>query len=129
MFGNITSFLLIVAAAFTSIIAHSLFRLGLTKTGVESLSPSYLLRNLLTVVFQPLVFAGFVFFGISALIWLRVLSIEPLNKSYPILVASSIFFLLMSSVFVLREPLALEKIVGMVLIILGTFLVLVKVQL
>lgn len=127
MFGNISSLILIVLAALGSIIGNSLFRLGLQKAGVESLNPEYLIKNLLHVVFQPLVFAGFIAFAASAVIWMRVLSTEPLSKSYPILVSCMIFFLILSSVIFLREPITLAKVSGMALIILGTFLVFAKV--
>lgn len=126
MLGSIPNFLLIVVAALCSVIGNSLFRLGLAKTGVESLNLGYLIKNFFSVVFQPLIFTGFVVFAISAVIWLRVLSVEPLNKSYPILMAFVILFLVASSTIFLREPLTLAKIFGMALIVLGTFLVFIK---
>lgn len=127
MFTNFSHFLLIIAAALISVIGHSLFRLGLQKTGVESLNPGYLIKNFLSVAFQPLVFIGFLTFAVSTVIWLRVLSVEPLSKSYPIFTAFAILFLVTSSIFLLREPLTPAKVLGMVLIVLGTFLVFVKI--
>ena len=94
MLGNISHFILIVLAALGSIAGNSLFRLGLQKTGIASLNPGYLIKNLFSIVFQPLVFAGFVVFAISSVVWLRVLSVEQLNKSYPIFMSFVIFFLL-----------------------------------
>lgn len=123
MFGNVYSFLLVVAGALTNVIGGTLFRLGMQKSGIESLNPGYLMKHLLSVVFQPLVFAGFISFAISAIIWLRVLTVEPLGRVYPILTAFIILFLVVSSTIFLREPLTLARIAGMALIVLGTFLV------
>ena len=123
---SLTNFFLIIISALGSIIGNSLFRLGLKKTGIESLEPSYLIKNFFSVVFQPLTFAGFVVFGISAVIWLRVLTVEPLSKTYPVLVGFVIVFIIVSSILFLREPLSLTRIAGMALIIAGTALVFLK---
>lgn len=128
MLGNISSLILIIAGALTSIAAHSLFRLGLQKTGLESLNLQYVFSNLFRVVFQPFIFAGFLLFGVAAIIWLRILTIEPLNKGYPLLMAFSMLFLVFSSIFLLREPLTLTRIAGMAIIVLGAFLVFAKIS-
>ena len=123
MLEGASSYFLIVLAALMSVFGNTLFRLGLRKVGLESLAPAYLLRNFFSVVFQPLVFIGFVFFAVGAVIWLRVLTSAPLNKSYPIYVGFIMVFLALSSVFLLREPFGLARIAGVVLICLGTLLV------
>jgi len=120
--GNTSHYILIIAAALGSVIGNSLFRLGLAKTGIESLSLGYLVKNLFSIIFQPIVFVGFIVFAISTVIWMRVLSLEPLNKSYPILMGFVILFLVVSSIIFLNEPLSWVKISGMVIIVLGTFL-------
>lgn len=125
--GNISHLFLIIVAALCSVVGNSLFRLGLIKTGIESLSPAYLVKNFLSVVFQPFVFAGFVAYAISAVIWLRVLSTEPLNKSYPVLTAFAILFLVAGSIIFLREPITLVRVAGMALIVFGAFLVFARV--
>ncbi len=122
MLGNTSHYILIIAAALGSVIGNSLFRLGLAKTGIESLSLGYLVKNLFSIIFQPIVFVGFIVFAISTVIWMRVLSLEPLNKSYPILMGFVILFLVVSSIIFLNEPLSWVKISGMVIIVLGTFL-------
>ena len=123
MFNNVSSFFLILLSALGSIIGNSLFRLGLQKAGVESLQANYLLKNFLSIILQPLVLFGFIAFAISAVIWLRVLSIEPLNKAYPILVGLVVLLLVISSTIFLREPLTFVRFFGMGLIVLGAFLV------
>ena len=123
MLGNPSYLLLIITAACTSIIGNSLLRLGLKKAGVESLGISYLAKNLFSVVFQPLVFFGFLFFAISAIIWMRILTMESLNKSYPIIVGCMMVFLTISSAIVLHEPLGVARIAGIALIVFGTILI------
>ena len=62
MLGNTSHYILIIAAALGSVIGNSLFRLGLAKTGIESLSLGYLVKNLFSIIFQPIVFVGFIVF-------------------------------------------------------------------
>ena len=123
MLTNTTYLFLIVTAACTSIIGNSLLRLGLKRVGIESLNFPYLVKNLFSVVFQPLVFFGFVFFAVSAIIWMRILTMESLNKSYPIIVGCMMVFLTISSAIVLHEPLGVARIAGIALIVFGTILI------
>ncbi len=123
MFENLSYFFLTVLVALASVLGNSLFKFGLKKTAVESLRPDYLLKNFFSVAFQPAIFAGLTVYAIGAIIWLRVLSAEPLNKSYPALMSLVILFLVLNSIFFLKEPLTVARVAGMVFIILGTFLV------
>ena len=126
MLGSPYYLVLLVTAAFTSITANSLLRLGLKKSGIESLSPAYLIKNLFAVVLQPYVLAGFLLFVVSAVLWMRVLTMESLSKSYPMLVGIMMVLLTVSSVVVLHESLSLTRIAGMVFIALGTILIFIK---
>ncbi len=123
MFGSASLYFLIILSALASVTGNTLFRLGLRNVGLESLEPAYLIKNFFLVVFQPLVFTGFVFFAIGAVVWMRVLTSAPLNKSYPILVGLVVVFIVVSSTFLLREPFNWARIAGMALIVLGTLLV------
>lgn len=123
MLGTTSHLLLIIAAALASIVGNSLLRLGLKKSGIESLNPAYLLKNVFPVLSQPLVFAGFLVFVIGMIIWMRVLTVVPLSKGYPLFTSFVILFLIGSSILFLREPLSFSRIGGMALIAFGTFLV------
>lgn len=116
------SFLLIIFVSLASIVANSLLRFGLKQTGLQSLVPSYILKNIFRVIFNPFVLGGFIIFAVGALVWLRVLSQEPLGKSYPVFVGFTIIFLIISSSLFLGESITVPKLIGMILIVAGTVL-------
>ncbi len=94
----------------------------LLKRGVlaSSLEPN--IPSILKTIFSPLVFSGFVFYGISAIIWLFVLQKFPLSVAYPSLAVTYAIIVLFSFLFV-NEPITTNKIIGIILIFLGvTFL-------
>lgn len=119
---GLVNFFLIILISLASIAANSLLRIGLKKIPLGSLSPSYLAKNIFHVVLNPPIILGVAIFASGALLWFRVLTQEPLGKSYPVFVGFTIVFLILSSYFVLKEPLTFAKVGGMFLIIAGTFL-------
>jgi multidrug transporter EmrE-like cation transporter len=123
MIGNAANFLLIILVSLISVLANSLAKTGLKKIGIESLRPDYLLKNIFNIVFQPLILLAFFLLAVGALIWFRVLTQEPLSRGYPIFVGFTLVFLVLSSYFFLGEPLTAARILGMVLILAGTFTV------
>ncbi|WP_448382592.1 hypothetical protein [Desulfosoma sp.] len=88
-----------------------------------SFSPATFLEDLLRVVRQPLLDIGVVLYGMASVVWFKVIATENLSTSYPLVVAMT--FLLVSSGCALwfREVISLQKIVGMVLILLGIIVV------
>lgn len=71
--------------------------------------------NLLT---HPLFYAGFLAYGLSALLWLKVLAKLPLVVAYPLVSLNFIFVVFGGSVL-LHERLSWQMIAGLGLIILG----------
>lgn len=67
---------------------------------------------------QPLLWAGLVLFGISALFWLVVLSRVPLSIAYPLVGVSYILVVLIAKVF-LHERVPALRWVGVVVVALG----------
>jgi|SRR3990167_10234573 len=92
----------------------------LLKKGViaSTLVPS--IGSFLKTVFSPIVFLGFVVYGISAILWLFVLQKFPLSVAYPALSLTYVVVVILS-VFLLKEPINSFKIAGMLLIILGVY--------
>ncbi len=121
------NFLLIILVSLASILGNGLFRMGLQRAGLESLRPSYLLKNLPSVIFQPLIIAGFIIFATGAIIWFRVLTQEPLNRSYPVFIAFVSFFLVIVSFTLLREPIVWYRVLGSILILSGAILAFAKI--
>jgi drug/metabolite transporter (DMT)-like permease len=93
---------------------------------IGSLSIQDLLSSkLLTIVSQPFVLIGFVIYLLSAGIWLIVLSNTDLSYAYPLVGLGYIITAVLASFF-FNESLTLFKILGIVMIMAGAFVVVAK---
>ena len=71
----------------------------------------------------PFVALGLIFYGISMFIWLQILGITELSYAYPIVIGSTFAVVGLCSLYFLHENLSISRIGGILLIILGVFLV------
>ena len=76
------------------------------------------LRIAMSIITSPLVLAGLICFGLSALFWLFVLSKIPLSTAYPF-VAFGIVITAASGRILLGEPITALKALGIGLIVSG----------
>lgn len=88
------------------------------RSGVVELSTS----SLRAIATTPAVWAGLVLFGISAVIWLAVLSRASLSFSYPFAALTYVLILLFDKI-VLDQPVSALRWAGVACIALGIFLV------
>ena len=83
--------------------------------------------QLILRIFQNIYLMGGVFlFGFSFLLWLFVLSRIQLNIAYPIALSGEVALATIGAYFLFKEYLSLFQILGIVLIIVGIFLLLTK---
>ncbi|MGO8846973.1 MAG: hypothetical protein ACLQFI_16895 [Methylocella sp.] len=75
-----------------------------------------------TISMSPLVIIGLGCFGLSAVVWLFVLSRIPLSSAYPF-VALGIFVIVLAGAIGFGEPITPQKALGVGLIIGGVLLV------
>jgi len=93
------------------------FKKGVLMTGEITLKGS-VIRELLTLVFNPFVFSGLVLYIISTIVWLIALSKTTLSFVYPF--AALIFVLVMLSArIVFFEQVPTLRYVGILLICVG----------
>lgn len=72
---------------------------------------------------NPWVFAGFCLYGVSSLIWLKILQKTPLSTAYP-LISISYIMVVVLSFLILREPVKwVATIPGLILIMAGVSLI------
>jgi len=83
---------------------------------------SQLLYKIIPMFLNPWVFFGFVFFGLSSLFWLVVISRLELSLVYP-MVSVAYVLVALASYFFFKENVALVRWIGIAVIILGVFLV------
>src|SRR5882672_5673181 len=116
-----------IALIFGSVVLSSTSQLIL-KRGMTTESIQGVLRTgsltdiILKVSTSPIVIGGLCCFGLSAVLWLFVLSRVPLSSAYPF-VALGIFVTVLAGSIVFAEPISFTKAIGVAVIIGGVVLV------
>ncbi len=77
------------------------------------------LRFLLGLLFDPAIFSGFVAAFLASLAWMAVMTKFELSHAYPFMSLNFVAVLLLSG-WLLSEPLTIQKLVGIALIVIGT---------
>lgn len=114
---------LIVVAAGMTVAGNLMMREGVVRAGGVSLQLSTLTAELLKLMQQPLLVVGVVLYGLASLVWFRVISTENLNSSYPLLVSITFLFVTLGATVLFREPLGLQKVLGLIAILIGIVLI------
>jgi len=100
--------------------AQILMKLGMIDR--DATAAEALVDKVLAVALNPYVVAGLGCYGLSAALWLVVLSKLPLSAAYP-LVALAIVMVIVASNLLLGEVVSPIRIAGSALIVLGVVLV------
>lgn len=102
--------------AFFSIFLGSVAQMLLKKGSVEYTKINA--KILFSVITNKFLLMGLIFYGLSALLWINVLSRMKLSVAYP-LVSFGYILTFIFSYFILHEDIYWNQIVGLILIILG----------
>ena len=118
--NNLENFLLLSISISLAIVGQLLMKYGMMMIGTFSINE--LLVKLFPMIFQPYVFAGIMFFAVSSVFWLVVLSRIDLSLAYPLVSIAYIVCALFSSVF-FGENVTLIRWIGIITICAGVFLI------
>lgn len=77
------------------------------------------LRFLLGLILDPVIFSGFAAAFLASLAWMAAMTKFDLSHAYPFMSLNFVVVLLLSG-WVLSEPITMQKILGVGLIVLGT---------
>ena len=72
---------------------------------------------------NPFILIGLGLYGLSFLIWLRVLTFNDLSRAYPIFATIVFMFTTIGSIKFLNEDISILRIVGIAVMLLGIFIV------
>lgn len=97
----------------------------LMKTGSGDTSIALLNDKLIFNIKLQLLLGG-LFYIISFILWVFILKISNLNYIFPIVTGLGYFFIMISSFFILKEPITLMQLIGSIVIFLGIILINVK---
>ncbi len=118
----------VLAIVFTCIILGSIGQILLKKglNAVGGIEASELISTkLFTVLFNPLVFLGLVFYGVSMILWLVALSKHDVSAIYPLVSFGYVLTAIFAMIF-LKEVVTINKWMGIFLVVMGAFLILKK---
>ncbi|MBI4216767.1 MAG: EamA family transporter [Chloroflexi bacterium] len=91
---------------------------GVVQAGGINFTGGQILPSLLKVVTNPFILLGLVFYAVSSMLWLEVLSNLNLSFAYP-LISLGYVFSLIAGVMVFRELVGFWSVLGVSLIVLG----------
>lgn len=115
--------LFVLVSVSLSSLSQIILKKGMTDPVIQkALESSGFLDTVLTVVKSPMVIGGLGCFGLSAVVWLFVLSRIPLSLAYPF-VALGIVVTVTAGITVLGETVAWQSLAGVTLIVGGVVIV------
>lgn len=114
---------LLITSVIFNVTANILLKKGVVTAGGISGDRVKLIADLIKVALSPYILVGLALYGLSFMIWLRVLSFNDLSKAYPIF--ATIVFLLttLGSIKFLHEDVSLMRFVGIAIMLAGIFVV------
>lgn len=118
---NIT-FTLILTSIFLNVAAQLLLKAAMNHIGKFTFSIDTLLPLVWQLIVNPFLITGLFIYGISLCVWLLVLSRIDVSAAYPMM---SIGFIInaIGAYYLLNEPVSLTRILGIIIIAAGVFLV------
>ena len=114
---------LVILSALLTVVANLLMRAGVDRAGGFPSQLAEIPSGLLRLLMQPLFDIGFVSYGISALIWFRVIGSEPLSTAYPLLVSITFMLVTLGAVILFKERITWGKVIGLLIILFGIFII------
>jgi len=112
---------LILISVFLGAIGQVLVKYGAVNLNLN-FTIKYLLPSILSILKNLPVMLGIASYGISFLIWIKVLSKVELSYAYP-MVSLGYIITMMFSYFMFKENISFIRILGVVFIMLGVILV------
>lgn len=120
---SLQGLVLIAIAAGMTVAGNLMMREGVVRAGGVELNVQTLFSEIMKLVRQPLLVSGLTIYALASLVWFRVISTENLNSSYPILVSLTFLFVTAGATVFFHEPLTLQKIAGLLIILSGIVVV------
>jgi drug/metabolite transporter (DMT)-like permease len=116
------SFFLVLFSVFMGATGQMILKLGVNKLGSVFCSPQTVFHDLARIGSTPQVLIALVFYAAGSITWIKALSRENLSYVYP-MASLSYVLVLFYSYFLFKEPLTINKIIGIFLIIGGVIFI------
>ena len=114
---------LLLITCLCTVSGNLLLRSGLIRAGGFGGSSGSLFGQLLKLAMEPRFVSGFCLYGISALVWFAVISVEDLSTCYPVLVSLTFVLVTLGAVVFFGERISVPKLIGIAVILAGVIVV------
>ena len=115
--------LMVLVPVLIGVVGQILLKKGMSEVGQFDFGAiSQILPQFIRAFLNPYVFMGFVFYFLSSLFWMIVLSKVQLSVAYPMLSLGYVFVLI-ASWFLFKEPVTVIRWLGVLVIMLGVTLI------
>lgn len=78
-----------------------------------------IIREIFALLLQPIFVLGVILYGSGTLLWMRVISTEPISIGYPILMGVAFLAITIGAAVFFKEAMSIPKILGMMIILVG----------
>lgn len=114
---------LVLVCVFAGASGQILLKIGMSKIGpISQWSKLWQWEFFLHIITNPHVLLGLALYAGSAFLWLAALSNLNVSFAYPLLSLAYVVVAI-ASYFILKEPLSIARWAGILLIVLGSFLI------
>ena len=117
------TFIAFILSIIASSVGNLILKTGMMKMGGITLSKQNLITEIFKVFTNPFILIGLFGYVFGFFLWLRVLSTTEVSRAYPVLVSTTIILVLLGSLVFFKEQLSFLKFIGVLVIIIGIFLV------
>ncbi|MEK9146643.1 MAG: hypothetical protein AAB639_00420 [Patescibacteria group bacterium] len=116
-------FQLLLTSVIFNVTANILLKKGVLAFGGISGHKTSLIPELTKAATTPFIWIGLSLYGLSFLIWLRVLSFNDLSRAYPIFATIVFLATTAGSIKFLNEGVSLTRIAGIIVMLIGIYIV------
>jgi drug/metabolite transporter (DMT)-like permease len=116
------TFLIVLSGVLLNAAAQLLLKAGTNRLGTLFPAESEILIEVMRISFQPFILSGLSCYVLSVALWIAALSKAPVSLAYPML---SIGYIVnaVAAYYLLGESLTAQKMLGVLVIIIGVYLV------
>ncbi len=112
----------LVASSAFAVLSQTLFKQATNVVTVNGNAPTFVAR-FMELLLMPSFLIALFFYGVAFVIWVWLLSKSSLSILYPIGLSLNVVLALISAHFFLKESITLLQIGGIVVIIIGIFII------
>lgn len=119
---SLVDYLYIVATIVFTVYGQLILKWRIASFGVLPENLGDKVHFFLSVLLDPFIISGFVAAFVASFAWMAAMTKFELSYAYPFISLNFVIVLLLSA-WILHEPITLQKIIGVALIVLGTIVV------